>query len=128
MSEYEKGTPPWGTWSVLDEGERFKVKRIEVAPGRRLSYQKHYQREEHWYVVTGRALVTIDGDGRLLEEGHCIAIPREAFHRIENIGEATLVFIEVQRGDYLGEDDIVRISDDYGRAGPANGQPPPPER
>jgi|SRR5208283_1929607 len=121
MKDYEKGTPPWGTWSVLDEGERFKVKRIEVLSGKRLSYQKHYQREEHWYVVKGHALVTIDGEGRPLEEGDCIAIRREAFHRVENTGDSTLVFIEVQRGDYLEEDDIVRISDDYGRAGPENG-------
>jgi mannose-6-phosphate isomerase len=117
MRDGERAEPPWGTWSVLDEGERFKVKRIEVLPGKRLSYQKHLGREEHWHVVKGRALVTIDGSTRALEEGDCIAIRREAFHRIENAGDSTLVFIEVQRGDYLGEDDIVRISDDYGRAG-----------
>ena len=121
MGEGKKASPPWGAWSVLDEGERFKVKRIEVLPGRRLSFQKHYQREEHWYVVKGRALVTIEGESRPLGEGECVAISREAFHRIENVGDATLIFIEVQRGDYLGEDDIVRISDDYGRAGPAAG-------
>ena len=117
MRDGERGAPPWGTWSVLDEGKRFKVKRIEVLPGKRLSYQKHFKREEHWHVVMGRALVTIDGDMRTLEEGDCIAVPREAFHRIESKGDSTLIFIEVQRGDYLGEDDIVRISDDYGRAG-----------
>ncbi len=117
MRDGEKAAPPWGSWFVLDEGERFKVKRIEVLPGKRLSYQKHFKREEHWHVVKGRALVTIDGGVHTLEEGDCIAVPREAFHRIENKEASTLVFIEVQRGDYLGEDDIVRISDDYGRAG-----------
>jgi mannose-6-phosphate isomerase len=117
MGDGERAAPPWGAWRVLDEGERFKVKRIEVLPGKRLSYQKHFKREEHWYVVKGCGLVTLDGNAHTLEEGDCIIIPAEAFHRIENAGDATLVFIEVQRGDYLGEDDIVRISDDYGRAG-----------
>jgi len=116
MKDAEHGKPPWGKWIVVHEDETFRVKRIDVLPGRRLSYQKHAKREEHWYVVRGRARVTIDGADRLLDEGNCISIPRGALHRIENIGKETLIFIEVQRGDYFGEDDIVRIADDYGRA------------
>jgi len=113
----EKGTPPWGTWLVLEDALECKVKRIEVLPGKRLSYQKHFKRDEHWYVVAGEAKVTIDGVDRLVGEGECISIGREALHRVENAGKRILVFIEVQRGEYLGEDDIVRVEDDYGRTG-----------
>lgn len=112
-----EGLPPWGNWSVLDDQEDFKVKRIEVFPGKRLSYQKHFRREEHWQIVRGQARVTIDGQEILLGEGECIRVAREALHRIENTGHELLVFIEVQKGDYFGEDDIVRIEDDYGRQG-----------
>jgi len=107
---------PWGTFTVLDEGEGFKVKRIEVLPGKRLSYQKHARRAEHWVVVQGTAKVTLDGNEILVEAGKAIDIPVGAAHRVENPGGATLIFIEVQRGDYLGEDDIVRLQDDFGRA------------
>jgi len=107
---------PWGTFTVLDEGRDFKVKRIEVFPGKRLSYQKHAQRAEHWVVVQGTANVTIDNQEVVLEAGQAIDIAIGAAHRVENPGEQTLLFIEVQRGDYLGEDDIVRLQDDFGRA------------
>jgi mannose-6-phosphate isomerase len=110
-----EGLPPWGNWLVLDDQEHFKVKRIEVFSGKRLSYQKHFRREEHWQVVRGQARVTIDGQDFLLGEGECIRVAREALHRIENTGQELLVFIEVQKGDYFGEDDIVRIEDDYNR-------------
>ena len=106
---------PWGSYTVLDEGDLFKVKRIEVLPGKRLSYQKHAKRAEHWFVVEGTALVTLDGREVRLNAGAAIDIPVGAAHRIENPGTAPLVFIEVQRGDYLGEDDIVRLQDDFGR-------------
>jgi len=109
------GTPPWGKWLVLLDERDFKVKRIEVLPGHRLSYQKHFKREEHWQIVRGTGMVTIDGKDYVLKPGDCINIPRESFHRIKNIGETELVFIEVQRGEYFGEDDIIRIEDDYGR-------------
>ncbi len=109
------GTPPWGKWLVLQDEDDFKVKRIEVLPGHRLSYQKHFKREEHWQIVRGKGKVTIDGKDYYLNAGDCISIPKEALHRIENIDEKELVFIEVQRGEYFGEDDIVRIEDDYGR-------------
>ena len=107
---------PWGTFTVLDEGDNFKVKRIEVLPGKRLSYQKHTQRAEHWFVVEGTARVTLDGRDIIIEKGEAIDIPIGSAHRIENPGDELLVFIEVQRGSYLGEDDIIRLQDDFGRA------------
>jgi mannose-6-phosphate isomerase len=107
---------PWGTFTVLDEADGFKVKRIEVLPGKRLSYQKHAQRAEHWFVVEGSAKVTLDGEEKIVRAGQAIDIPTGAAHRVENPGETNLVFIEVQRGIYLGEDDIVRLEDDFGRA------------
>lgn len=107
---------PWGTFTVLDEGHGFKVKRIEVFPGKRLSYQKHAQRAEHWVVVQGIAKVTLDGQDVIVESGNAIDIAVGSAHRVENSGLEPLVFIEVQRGNYLGEDDIVRLQDDFGRA------------
>jgi len=120
MSEDDRGREfdrrPWGTYTVLDEGSNFKVKRIEVSPGKRLSYQKHARRAEHWMVVAGIAKVTLDGEDVMVPTGHAIDIPVGGAHRVENPGAENLVFIEVQRGDYLGEDDIVRLHDDFGRA------------
>jgi mannose-6-phosphate isomerase len=101
---------------VLDEGDGYKVKRIEVLPGKRLSYQKHSRRSEHWMIVAGEALVTLDGRQHRLKVGDYIDIPIGAAHRVENPSNTKLIFIEIQRGDYLGEDDIVRLQDDYGRA------------
>jgi len=106
---------PWGTFTVLDEGDNFKVKRIEVLPGKRLSYQKHAQRAEHWFVVQGTARVTLDDREINVSAGEAIDISVGSAHRIENPGAELLVFIEVQRGGYLGEDDIVRLQDDFGR-------------
>lgn len=106
---------PWGSFTVLDEGEGFKVKRIEVLPAKRLSYQKHARRAEHWFVVEGTAKITLDGAEIIKKAGEAIDIPLGAAHRVENPGEELMVFIEVQRGDYLGEDDIVRLEDDFGR-------------
>ena len=107
---------PWGTFTVLDEGDGFKVKRIEVLPGKRLSYQKHAQRAEHWVVVQGTAKVTLDDEEINVPAGETIDIGVGSAHRVENAGTEVLVFIEVQRGSYLGEDDIVRLQDDFGRA------------
>jgi mannose-6-phosphate isomerase len=113
MREFDRR--PWGTYTVLEEDRGFKVKRIEVLPGKRLSYQKHAQRAEHWFVVEGTAKVTLDGDEIMVRAGEAIDIPIGAAHRVENPDEGNLVFIEVQRGNYLGEDDITRLEDDYGR-------------
>jgi mannose-6-phosphate isomerase len=106
---------PWGNFTILDEAENYKVKRIEVLPQKRLSYQKHARRSEHWMVVAGSARVTLDGREILLSAGGIVDVPIGAAHRIENIGTERLVFIEIQRGTYLGEDDIQRLQDDYGR-------------
>ncbi len=109
---------PWGSYTVLDDGAvDHKVKRIEVIPGKRLSYQRHARRAEHWFVVNGSALVTLDGSEHRLGPGQAIDIPRGSAHRIANVGAEPLVFIEVQHGDYFGEDDIVRLEDDFGRTG-----------
>lgn len=107
---------PWGSFTVLDEGSTYKVKRIEVTAGKRLSYQKHRRRAEHWMIVAGTAKVTLDGREIIVPAGETIDIPTGAAHRVENPGGETLVFIEIQRGDYFGEDDIVRLEDDFGRA------------
>ena len=106
---------PWGSFTVLDEGRGYKVKRIEVLAGKRLSYQRHARRAEHWMVVAGTARVTLDGGDIVVGCGETVDIPVGAAHRIENAGADTLVFIEIQRGDYLGEDDITRLEDDFGR-------------
>jgi mannose-6-phosphate isomerase len=107
---------PWGSWHVLDEAEGYKVKRIVVSPGTRLSLQKHEFRAEHWFVVTGTATCTV-GDGTVVAgPGDAVDIEIGQAHRIANEGDETLVLIEVQRGSYTGEDDIVRLEDDYGRA------------
>src|SRR5438552_2742504 len=105
----ETDSRPWGSYAVLDEGAGYKVKRIEVQPGKRLSYQTHAQRSEHWVVVQGEGRVTLDGRERLVGVGETVDVARQMAHRIENSGPDLLVFIEVQRGDYLGEDDIVRL-------------------
>ncbi len=109
-------TRPWGRFIVLDDTPICKVKRIIVDPGQRLSYQLHHRRAEHWTVVAGTALVTLNGEDITVEPGASIDIPRGADHRVRNPGSEPLEFIEVQMGDYFGEDDIVRLEDDYGRA------------
>ena len=107
---------PWGTYLVLDdEASDHKVKRIVVFPGKRLSYQRHAKRAEHWFVVAGTAKVTLDGVDRTVTAGEAIDISIGTAHRIENIGTDNMVFVEVQHGTYFGEDDIVRLEDDYGR-------------
>lgn len=107
---------PWGFYEILSDEPEHKVKRITVYPGRRLSYQRHSRRSEHWFIVNGTAVVTIDGKDKSIQAGDSVDIPKGAWHRIKNSGEEDLVFIEVQRGDYFGEDDIERLEDDYGRA------------
>lgn len=107
---------PWGTWQVLDDNPIFKVKKVLVKPGQRLSYQKHFKREENWFITHGEAEVTLNDQIHLLKEGEFIHIAFEDKHRIANPSETKdLIFIEIQRGSYFGEDDIVRFQDDYGR-------------
>jgi len=107
--------PPWGRWEVLIEEPAYKVKRITVLPGKRLSYQKHFRRREHWMVVSGNGVVTIDGRDVRLSKGEAIDVAKEEAHRMANNGDEDLTFIEIQQGEYLGEDDIIRLEDDYGR-------------
>lgn len=114
--EREQDERPWGGYLVLEDGASHKVKRITVKPGQRLSYQRHAKRAEHWLVIGGEAVVTIDGNEHRLAAGDAIDVPRGAAHRISSCGDDDLVFIEVQLGDYFGEDDIERLDDDYGRA------------
>ena len=111
----EHAERPWGSYTVLAEGDRFKVKTIEVRPGQRLSYQQHRRRAEHWFVVAGQGTITLDGVTMDVQPGDSADVPRGAAHRIQNTGSVPLVFVEVQHGDYFGEDDIVRLDDDYGR-------------
>lgn len=106
---------PWGSFTVLDEGDGYKVKRLEVLAGKRLSYQKHARRAEHWFVVQGEARITLNDEEIIKRAGESVDISIGTAHRVENPGDELLVFIEVQRGDYLGEDDIVRLEDDFGR-------------
>ncbi|MDE3738257.1 mannose-1-phosphate guanylyltransferase/mannose-6-phosphate isomerase [Pseudomonas resinovorans] len=107
---------PWGTYTVLEEGPRFKIKRIVVKPGASLSLQMHHHRSEHWIVVRGMAKVTTGEDTHLVNSNESTYIPAGHKHRLENPGVIDLVMIEVQSGEYLGEDDIVRFEDMYGRA------------
>lgn len=107
---------PWGWYEGIDVGERFQVKRIMVKPGERLSLQMHHHRAEHWVVVSGSAMITIDGVTKLYTENESTYIPIGSTHRLENPGKLPLHLIEVQSGSYLGEDDIVRYEDTYGRA------------
>jgi mannose-6-phosphate isomerase len=122
MSEGEFSERPWGNYTVLSEdAPDHKVKRIVVSPGKRLSLQLHAKRAEHWFIVAGTAQVTVDGTVTELAPGEAIDIPMGAAHRIANEGSEDVVFIEVQHGTYFGEDDIVRIEDDFGRAGAGAG-------
>jgi len=116
MNNPLKAEPPWGRWEVLLEENGYKVKRITVLPGHRLSYQKHFKRWEHWVAVRGSGVVTLEGKKILLEPGDSVDIPAGCAHRAANEKGEPFVFIEIQRGDYLGEDDIVRLEDSYGRA------------
>lgn len=106
---------PWGSYTILDEDDGYKVKRIEVQPGHRLSLQKHLHRSEYWVVVSGKAHVQCGEKLEILEENDNIFIPLGQIHRVENAQDVPLVFIEVQSGDYCEEDDIIRIEDDYSR-------------
>ncbi|MDO9265987.1 MAG: mannose-1-phosphate guanylyltransferase/mannose-6-phosphate isomerase [Sulfurimonas sp.] len=106
---------PWGTYTILEDNPKYKIKRIEVKPGGRLSLQKHFHRSEHWTVVSGTAVVTLGEREISLRANESIYIPMGELHRLENRGKLPLVVIETQIGDYLGEDDIVRIQDDYRR-------------
>ena len=111
----EKAERPWGRYEVLQEGATYKVKSIHLAPGKRISYQRHQKRSEHWYITDGTGEVTLEGKIHQVSRGSIIEVPTGALHRISNTGNVELIFIEVQTGTYFGEDDIERIEDDFGR-------------
>ena len=112
---YESEQRPWGSWHVIDVAPGYKIKRIHVNPHSRLSLQTHVHRSEHWVVITGTATCTVGDDTVVVHAEESIDIPKGARHRIANEGDVELVIVEVQMGSYTGEDDIVRLEDDYGR-------------
>ena len=114
--DHPKVLRPWGSYEGIAKGDRFQVKHMIILPGRSISLQKHHHRAEHWIVVAGTAKVECDGETKLVSPNQSTFIPLGAVHRLSNPGVVDLVLIEVQSGDYLGEDDIVRFADNYGRS------------
>lgn len=115
MKYIELEKRPWGSFYVIHDEQNYKLKRIEVKSNHRLSYQYHKKRSETWTIIQGEATVTIDGKIKKYYEGQTVIIPKGAKHRVENNQSNKLIFIEVQTGSYFGEDDIIRIEDDYQR-------------
>ena len=111
----DDGQRPWGGYVVLADADDHKVKSLVVRPGQRLSYQKHAHRSEHWFVVRGSGIVTLNGASQRVRAGDAVDVPVGTAHRIQNDGDGDLLFIEVQHGESFGEDDIHRLDDDYGR-------------
>jgi mannose-6-phosphate isomerase-like protein (cupin superfamily) len=116
VSDLEHDERPWGSYTVLADEPDHKVKRIVVLPGKRLSLQLHHKRAEHWFVLSGTGLVTLNDAAVPVGPGVAVDVDTGVSHRIENTGTDELVFVEVQHGSYFGEDDIVRLEDDFGRA------------
>ncbi len=116
MGQQPREERPWGYFCVLADDGQHKLKRIVVYPGKRLSLQRHRHRDEHWMIVSGEALMTVDGREFTLLRGQSVDIPRGSLHRVMNPGETELVIVEVQTGDAFDEGDIERIEDDFGRA------------
>jgi mannose-6-phosphate isomerase len=115
MNSQDESQRPWGRYEILQESSIHKTKCIYVQPGKRLSYQRHQKRAEHWFIIQGDAEVTLEGEISKLSSGDSISIGVGQLHRISNIGKTEVIFIEVQTGTYFGEDDIERIEDDFGR-------------
>jgi len=113
--EHSEVFRPWGKYKILEEGEHYKIKKIVVKPGETLSLQMHYHRSEHWVVIKGSAQITIGERTYFVHEGESTFVPKSTLHRLANYGEIPLEIIEVQNGEYVGEDDIVRFDDKYGR-------------
>jgi mannose-6-phosphate isomerase-like protein (cupin superfamily) len=112
----ESDQRPWGRYEVLADERTHKVKRLTVEPGQRLSYQRHAERAEHWFVVGGEGVVTLNGEERRVATGDAVDVPVGTAHRIASTGTEALVFVEVQTGSSFAEDDIERLDDDYGRS------------
>ncbi|MEX1124035.1 MAG: phosphomannose isomerase type II C-terminal cupin domain [Acidimicrobiia bacterium] len=115
MTDPHRDERPWGSYTVLGGGDGYQIKEITVQPNRRLSYQRHAQRSEHWFVVGGSGQVVLDGQERDVAVGDVVDVPIGQLHRV-GTAATSLVFIEIQLGVYLGEDDIERIDDDFGRS------------
>jgi mannose-6-phosphate isomerase len=115
LKQLDQEERPWGSWHVIDVNTGYKIKRIHVHPGCRLSYQTHRHRSEHWVVIAGLATCTIDDVDFVAGPGESVDVGVGSKHRLANLGSETLVIVEVQRGMYTGEDDIERLEDDYGR-------------
>ena len=115
MNSQDESQRPWGRYEILQESAIHKTKCIYVLPGKRLSYQRHQKRAEHWFIIQGDARITLNGDVFEMGAGDSIDIEVGDLHRIENIGSVDVIFVEVQTGTYFGEDDIERIADDFGR-------------
>ena len=115
MKKLEIQERPWGKYIVITDESNYKLKRIEVDPGGRLSYQYHNKRSEAWTIVEGKGTITLDVKVKEYNQGETLLIPQGVKHRIENKNDHKVVFIEVQTGEYFGEDDIIRIEDDYNR-------------
>ena len=113
--ELEKSERPWGRYELLQESATHKVKCIWVSPGKRLSYQRHAKRAEHWFIVQGSGEITIDGVIKSISPGDTVDFGIGVLHRISNTGDQEIIFVEVQTGTYFGEDDIERVEDDFGR-------------
>lgn len=106
---------PWGYYEELLKGDRFKVKKIHILPGKRLSLQMHHHRAEHWVVVKGTAKVMVDGKEMFVHENESVFVPKSTLHRLENVGKIPLEIVEIQTGEYVEEDDIISVEDDWGR-------------
>ncbi|CAB4806327.1 unannotated protein [freshwater metagenome] len=115
MGTHDESQRPWGRYEILQESSIHKTKCVYLLPGKRLSYQRHQKRSEHWFIVQGNAEVTLEGKVSQLSPGGTITVGIGQLHRIANIGTEEVIFIEVQTGTYFGEDDIERIDDDFGR-------------
>lgn len=114
-ADKEEDHRPWGYYQVLADEPDYKAKRIVVYPGKRLSLQRHHHRAEHWYILNGEATVTRDDEELHLKAGDSVDIPQGSVHRVMNPGAENMAFVEIQTGDYFGEDDIERLEDDFGR-------------
>jgi len=115
MSAFDESQRPWGHYEILQESAISKTKCVYLLPGKRLSYQRHQKRAEHWFIIQGSAEVTLEGKVSQFSPGQSISIEIGQLHRVANIGTDEVIFIEVQTGTYFGEDDIERIEDDFGR-------------
>ena len=114
MEQYTEQRP-WGSFTILEDEDNFKTKRLDVLPEKRLSLQSHQRRSEHWIIVTGQAKITVGDKIKNYSKGEHVFVPKGNKHRIENIGKTLLTIVEVQLGDYFGEDDIIRYDDDFER-------------